>query len=180
MRDADRMARVAIVAGAVAFLVACDQSPRQSQPPSGPPQAAGVVQEPSLPRDCTDYWKLGLPLGYMPKVTPTTTLNVRSQPTTESSVSGKVAPGETLFIQKKCSGWFQLAQNSVENRRGEIEYWRGGWVSSKYVCAPRSARQAADNAARTASNRSDQMLPAFRSMFRNAARAQRELGVPNC
>jgi hypothetical protein len=141
---------------------------------------ADAAPRQSLPSGCTDYWKLGLPLGYMPKAAPKASLNVQDLPSTESSIVGKVARGDTLFIQKKCPGWFQLAQESVENRRGEVESWLGGWVSSKSVCAPRSARDAAENSARAAENTNDQMLPAFRDMFRNAARAQRELGVPSC
>ena len=116
----------------------------------------------------------------MPKVSPKTTVNIRSGASTDFAIEATARTGDTLIVQKKCADWIQLAREPVENSRGEVDRWIGGWVSLKHVCAPKSARDAARSAARTAADSGDQMLPAFRTMFRNSAWAQQDLAVPDC
>lgn len=57
------------------------------------------------------------------KDTPTGFLRIRSEPTTSSSESGRLKPGDTVSIKSEKDGWFQLMNNGVVI----------GWVSGQYV-----------------------------------------------
>lgn len=55
-------------------------------------------------------------------ITPTTTLNVRNQPNTDSSVIGSVEPGDVLVVRGKENGWYRVRYNDSE-----------GYLSAEYV-----------------------------------------------